>query len=79
MSIWQRLLYLIGLRPNPGPRTYEISESLQVTLSTFAQHEGRPEPYFVARCFLLDRLVKRGTMATTGMTSFRGNTLPGSA
>lgn len=43
MSIWQRLLYLIGLRPTPGPRTYQISESLQVTLSTLAKHEGRPE------------------------------------
>ncbi len=43
MSIWQRFLYLIGLRPNPSLRTYEISESLQVTLSTLAQHEGRPE------------------------------------
>ena len=43
MSIWQRFLYLIGLRPNPGPRTYVISESMQVTLSTLAQHEGRPE------------------------------------
>lgn len=43
MSIWQRLLYWIGLRPTPGPRTYEISETLQVTLSTIAKHEGRPE------------------------------------
>jgi len=43
MSIWQKLLYLIGLRPAPGPRTYQISESLQVTLSTLAKHEGRPE------------------------------------
>jgi DNA-binding CsgD family transcriptional regulator len=43
MSIWQRFLYLIGKRPKPGPRTYEINESLQVTLSTLAQHEGRPE------------------------------------
>jgi len=43
MSIWQRFLYLIGLRPNPSPRTYVISESMQVTLSTLAQHEGRPE------------------------------------
>lgn len=43
MSIWQRFLYLIGKRPTPGPRTYEISESFQVTLSTLAQHEGRPE------------------------------------
>jgi DNA-binding CsgD family transcriptional regulator len=43
MSIWQRFLYLIGKRPAPGPRTYEINESMQVTLSTLAQHEGRPE------------------------------------
>ena len=43
MSIWQRFLYLIGLRPNPGPHTYEISDSMQVTLATLAQHEGRPE------------------------------------
>ena len=43
MSIWQRILYLIGKRPTPGPRTYEINESLQVSLSTLAKHEGRPE------------------------------------
>ena len=42
MSIWQRLLYLIGLRPNSGSRTYEISESLQTTLTTLAKHESRP-------------------------------------
>ena len=43
MSIWQRFLFLIGLRPKPGPRTYEISEGLQVTLSELAHHKGRPE------------------------------------
>lgn len=43
MSIWKRLLNLIGLRPTPGPRTYEFSESMYTTLSTLAQHEGRPE------------------------------------
>ena len=42
MSIWRRLLNWIGLRPKSGSHTYEISESLQVTLSTIAQHEGRP-------------------------------------
>jgi DNA-binding CsgD family transcriptional regulator len=36
-------MYLIGLRPNLGPRTFEISESLHTTLSTLAKHEGRPE------------------------------------
>jgi len=45
MSIWARFLYLIGLRTTPGPRTYrlDVSDSLQVTLSTIAQDEGRPE------------------------------------
>jgi DNA-binding CsgD family transcriptional regulator len=43
MSIWHRFLDWIGLRPKSGSRTYEISESLQVTLSTIAKHEGRPE------------------------------------
>ena len=43
MSIWQRFLYLIGKRPTPGPRTYEINESMRVTLATLAKHEGRPE------------------------------------
>jgi len=43
MSIWERFLYLIGKRPIPGPRTYEINESMRVTLATLAKHEGRPE------------------------------------
>ena len=47
MSIWDRLLFLIGLRPKSGPRYYELSESLQVTLSALAQHEGRPVDDFL--------------------------------
>lgn len=45
MSIWDRFLYLIGLRQTPGPRRYhvDVSDSLQVTLSTIAKDEGRPE------------------------------------
>ena len=43
MSIWDRFLYLIGLRPNNGPRKYELTESLHTSLSTLAEHEGRPE------------------------------------
>ena len=43
MSIWRRLLSLIGLRPISAPRKYQVSESMQVTLTTLAQHEGRPE------------------------------------
>ncbi|HMN00166.1 MAG TPA: hypothetical protein PKC99_14235, partial [Anaerolineales bacterium] len=44
MSIWDRFLYLIGKRSTPDPRTYhlKLSDSLQVTLSTIAQDEGRP-------------------------------------
>lgn len=34
---------MIGRRPTPGPRTYEISESLQVALSLIARREGRTE------------------------------------
>jgi DNA-binding CsgD family transcriptional regulator len=50
MSIWQRFLHLIGKRPKPksSPRTFEFSESLQVTLSKLAQHEGRPEHEFTS-------------------------------
>jgi hypothetical protein len=48
MSIWERFLHLIGKspKPNSGPRTFELSESLQVTLSKFAQHASRPEQEF---------------------------------
>jgi DNA-binding CsgD family transcriptional regulator len=45
MSIRDLILYLIGKRPTSDPRTYhlELSESLQVSLSTLASDEGRPE------------------------------------
>jgi DNA-binding CsgD family transcriptional regulator len=45
MSIWDRFLYLIGKRSTPGPRSYrfDVSDSLQKTLSTIAKDEGRPE------------------------------------
>ncbi len=43
MSIWRKLLSLIGLRPVSAPRKYKVSESMQVTLTTLAQYEGRPE------------------------------------
>ena len=47
MSIWERVLRLIGLRPKSSPRTYELSESMQTTLATLAEHEGRPEHVFL--------------------------------
>jgi DNA-binding CsgD family transcriptional regulator len=43
MSIWQRFLYWIGLRSNPGPRYYKFSETTQVTLKTLSEHDGLPE------------------------------------
>lgn len=45
MSVWDRFLYLIGLRQTPDPRSYhlDVSDSFQVTLSTLASDEGRPE------------------------------------
>ena len=44
MSIWRKLLSLVGLRPLSAPRkTYRVSESMQVTLTTLSQHDGRPE------------------------------------
>lgn len=48
MSIWQKFLRLIGKRPKPtaGHRIYQISDNLQVTLSSLAQREGLPENVF---------------------------------
>jgi hypothetical protein len=43
MSIWQRLMYWIGLRESPGPRYYKLSESLHTTLTTLASREHRTE------------------------------------
>ena len=43
MSIWRRILSVIGLRPISAPRKHKVSESMQVTLTTLSQHEGRPE------------------------------------
>lgn len=43
MAIWHTLLSWIGLRSNSGPRKYEIAEALQVSITTLANHEGRPE------------------------------------
>jgi DNA-binding CsgD family transcriptional regulator len=50
MSIKNFLLKLIGKRPKPttGHRIYQISDSLQVTLSSIAKREGLPEDVFTA-------------------------------
>ena len=33
----------IGLRPKSGPRYFEVSEQLQLKLTSLSQHAGRPE------------------------------------
>jgi DNA-binding CsgD family transcriptional regulator len=43
MSVWQKLLYWLGLRQDPGPRYFELSDSLHTTLSTLAEYAGQPE------------------------------------
>ena len=43
MSFWDFLSKLINKPRKPGSRYYQISETLQVRLSTLAQHEGRSE------------------------------------
>ncbi len=43
MSIWRKMLSLVGLRPISAPRKYGLTESMQVTLTTLSQHDGRPE------------------------------------
>ncbi|HSG43114.1 MAG TPA: helix-turn-helix transcriptional regulator [Anaerolineales bacterium] len=43
MSIWKLICYWIGLRSDPGPRYYRLSDSMQVTLKTLSKHEGLPE------------------------------------
>lgn len=49
MSIYyHRILYWLGLRNDPGPRYYELSESLHTTLSALADHAGRPEDELAA-------------------------------
>jgi DNA-binding CsgD family transcriptional regulator len=48
MFLWHRLLYWLGLRADPGPRYYEIAESLHTALANLAAHEGCPEDELAA-------------------------------
>jgi DNA-binding CsgD family transcriptional regulator len=43
MSIWQRFLDLIGLRPKSGPRYYHQTEEFRTNLTKLAEHQGRSE------------------------------------
>ena len=58
MSFRTRFLHWFGIRPDPGPRYYELAESLHVTLSTLATHEGRSEQELAA------------DLLTTGLTHY---------
>ena len=48
MSAWHRLLYWLGIHKDPGPRFYELDESLHTSLVTLAEHEGRTEEELAA-------------------------------
>jgi DNA-binding CsgD family transcriptional regulator len=48
MSVWRKLLYWLGIRDDPGPRFYELEVGLQESITTLAEHEGRPEESIVA-------------------------------
>ena len=43
MSLLQKILKWMGLRRRSGSRFFEVSESLQVSIKTLAEHEGRSE------------------------------------
>jgi RNA polymerase sigma factor (sigma-70 family) len=63
VSIWDRFLYLIGLRQTSGPRTYhvDVSDSFQATLATLASDEGRPEHELIPE------------LLTAGLTQYTSN------
>lgn len=42
MSTWNRLLSLLGLKRNSGPRYYELDETLHTALVDLADQEQRP-------------------------------------
>ena len=42
MAFWYRLLYILGLRSDPGPHTYELDANLHTALENLAQREQRP-------------------------------------
>jgi DNA-binding CsgD family transcriptional regulator len=49
MSIWRKLLYLLGLRQDPaGPRYYTFEKTLQAKLANLAIQEGRTEEELAA-------------------------------
>jgi len=67
MSIWQRLLNLIGKHPKtePGHRIYRVTDDhLQVLVSSVAQREGLPEDEFV------NDLVAAGLVQHLGAADF---------
>jgi DNA-binding NarL/FixJ family response regulator len=43
MSLWNRILYWLNLRTDPGPQYYRLEEKLQLKLINLALQEGRSE------------------------------------
>jgi hypothetical protein len=50
-------MYWIGLRESPGPRYYQLSESLHTSLITLASRENRTEQEFAMDIFLLGSII----------------------
>jgi len=51
MSIWQNLMYWVGLKNTHSLRTYKISEPLQLKLTTLATREQRTEEELAEQIF----------------------------
>jgi len=60
MNLWQFLLYRLGLRPDPGRRTYELDEDLHLALEERAVRESRPAGELAAD-LLASALAERST------------------
>jgi DNA-binding CsgD family transcriptional regulator len=60
MNLWQLLLFRLGLRPDPGTRTYELDEDLHLALEDLALRERRPAGELAAD-LLASALVERST------------------
>ncbi len=60
MNLWQILLFRLGLRPDPGTRTYELDEDLHLALEDLASRERRPAGELAAD-LLASALAERST------------------
>ncbi len=51
MSLFTRILYWLGFRADPGPRYYELDETLHTALEDLALREQRPANEIAAEIF----------------------------